>query len=381
MSFQGDVAGIGLGELLQGLARGGRDGVLTLDGEGELSCFLGLEGAQIFFLAGPSEDTDVWRERCSRAWADKPEPHLESKRRAAIAHAARREVLYSMLEAPNLRFRFEPGQLPSGNTSLAREDDLEGGGGGGSDRPWGPGYSVEFLLLEHARIQDESGASMARDLSPGDVPRGQSGSNEDPEGVRLFLAQCDGASTLEEISDRLGWPVRQTRGVIGEYMGAGRIRIADHRELLVASQHELERNRVGRAASRLQRWVELAPAGPEFLEGEAEMLAGEWQTERLLLALNLMTPARARAVMRRLDLIDPEPSTVAARWKAFAECRRRDPIIAFRSTILSAAGQPSPETDAIAPELLALARGLQDKEGPRRARPLPRESSSTPRRS
>ena len=47
MSFQGDVAGIGLGELLQGLARGERNGVLTLSGK-KLSASVGLRKGQLY---------------------------------------------------------------------------------------------------------------------------------------------------------------------------------------------------------------------------------------------------------------------------------------------------------------------------------------------
>ena len=88
MSFQGDVAGIGLGELLQGLARGGRDGVLTLFGP-HLTSAIGLKGGQLFLLAGPDERPEEWRERASRAWAEDPSPRTETRRRESIARAAR----------------------------------------------------------------------------------------------------------------------------------------------------------------------------------------------------------------------------------------------------------------------------------------------------
>ncbi len=69
MSFQGDVAGIGLGELLQGLSRGGRDGVLTLFGD-HSSAAIGLCKGRLYILAGPDEEETHWRERAQRAWAD-----------------------------------------------------------------------------------------------------------------------------------------------------------------------------------------------------------------------------------------------------------------------------------------------------------------------
>ena len=67
MSFQGDVAGIGLGELLQGLARGERNGVLTLTGR-HLLATVGLRKGQLYLLPGPEEDDSLWRDRCMRAF-------------------------------------------------------------------------------------------------------------------------------------------------------------------------------------------------------------------------------------------------------------------------------------------------------------------------
>ena len=58
MSFQGDVAGIGLGELLQGLSRGGRDGVLSLYSD-DSSAAIGLHKGQIFLIAGPDDLDDA----------------------------------------------------------------------------------------------------------------------------------------------------------------------------------------------------------------------------------------------------------------------------------------------------------------------------------
>ena len=371
MSFQGDVAGIGLGELLQGLCRGGRDGVLTLDGDGDLTCFLGLEDAQICFLPGPMEDTDLWRNRCQQAWADMPDQNFENQRRLSIAHAARRETLFEMLEASNLHFRFEPGPLPSTTPSMVREDSLDSDQAEAPQKasPWGPTYSVEYLLLEHARIFDESHDTHARDLTIGDMPRALEAKGQSEE-VQLFLDQCNGSSTVEEISDRLGWPVRQTRGLIGQHIAAGFIRLADHRELMVAAQRELELGRVGRAAQRLARWIEQVPPGPIFQEGEAELLLGEWRAERLTLVLNVMAPKLARGVLRRLDYVSTDREDRLERWKNLALCNRRDPIIAFKCAVLSALPEASAESEDVASELVKMARSMQDMDHPWRARAL-----------
>ena len=55
MSFQGDVRGIGLAELLQGLARGRKEGILTLSAKGGGRSVLGVESGSIFLLPDPDE--------------------------------------------------------------------------------------------------------------------------------------------------------------------------------------------------------------------------------------------------------------------------------------------------------------------------------------
>ena len=84
MSFQGDVAGIGLGELLQGLARGGREGVLTLRA-GTMGATIGVAGGQIHLLPEPDEDPEIWRKRCERAWVKDPNQRIDTLRMSEIA--------------------------------------------------------------------------------------------------------------------------------------------------------------------------------------------------------------------------------------------------------------------------------------------------------
>ena len=138
MSFQGDVAGIGLGELLQGLARGGRDGVLNLFSD-RLSGCLGIRGGVLHLLPGPDEDDETWRERSLCAWADDPKPLMETRRRDAIARAHRLENFYRLLETRNLHFRFEPGPLPRARAT----DDAE---------PWGQGLPVEYMPVSYTHL-------------------------------------------------------------------------------------------------------------------------------------------------------------------------------------------------------------------------------------
>src|SRR5687768_6671349 len=106
MSFQGDVAGLGLGELLQGLARGGREGVLTLYG-GSISGTFGVLAGQIHLLPEPDEDPELWRKRCGRAWPGDEHERVDSLRMVDIARAARVERMFELLDCSEVHFRFE----------------------------------------------------------------------------------------------------------------------------------------------------------------------------------------------------------------------------------------------------------------------------------
>ena len=230
MSFQGDVAGIGLGELLQGLARGERNGVLTLAGRHLLGT-VGLRKGQLYLLPGPDEDDTQWRDRCVRAFAEDENGNLESARRQLIARAARLETFYQMIEAPNLHFRFDPGPLPPpagagvrsaegvqrGHRSLTIDTGAQQEYSEDDSSPWGQGMPVEYLLLEHARIMDEVRTGLGAQLAGFDLPRALDPERQDPE-MRDFLEQCNGSSTVQEIADRLGWPLSKCRAHVGEYL-------------------------------------------------------------------------------------------------------------------------------------------------------------------
>src|SRR5688572_6584859 len=116
MGFQGDVAGLGLGELLQGLARGGREGVLTLHGSGA-NATLGVQNGQLFLLPEPHEDPEIWRKRCERAWIKDPNQRIDTLRMSEIAYAARLERMFELLDSEGVHFRFEAGPLPSATPS------------------------------------------------------------------------------------------------------------------------------------------------------------------------------------------------------------------------------------------------------------------------
>ena len=67
---------------------------------------------------------------------------------------------------------------------------------------------VEGVLLEHARLSDESSSQYGPQLGSEEVPVVQNAGACAAE-LRDFLSHCDGASSLQEIADRLGWPLRQ----------------------------------------------------------------------------------------------------------------------------------------------------------------------------
>lgn len=386
MSFQGDVAGIGLGELLQGLARGERNGVLTLTGK-RMSSTVGLRKGQLYLLPGNDEDEGLWRDRCVRAFAESEDGALESSRRAVIARAQRLENFYQMIEADNVHFRFEPGPLPPPPSAALRLDSELSSGvqrsvalDHGHDQefevddpsPWGQGLPVEYLLLEHARISDEIRTGVGGQLSGTDIPRALDAESHEPA-IRDFLEQCNGSSTIQEIADRLGWPLSKCRGVIGEYLSAGLVRLAPARELLTSAQREMEQGRAGRAAARLAGWIQRSVPGP-LSAADAQLLFGEWDKGRLAKTLAVSEPRVARALLRRLDRHQPEQKLAHARWRALAEAHRQDEITLLRELSLRlVSSAPNARTFA---DLLRLAHSFHEQGQPLRTRMLLRLCAS-----
>jgi tetratricopeptide (TPR) repeat protein len=375
MSFQGDVAGIGLGELLQGLARGGRDGVLTLHGS-DVSGALGLRKGMLYLLAGPDENEDEWRRRSQRAWTDDPRQAMETQRRETISRASRLSDLYSMLVAPNLHFRFEPGPLPTPPGHVTPADNSMRLGEPPSpnhDPVWGPGMSVEFVLLEHARIADEAGDGAAASLGGSDIPRALDPASH-PPGERDLLEQCDGRSTIQEIADRLGWPLQQACGQIGHAITSGAVRTAEPREMLAAAQRELEQGRIERAATRLTGWIrDTEPGAPEV--GDADLLVSEWELGRLEHVLPSLAASDGRALLRKLDLIHRDPSASLLRWSALLQAHRGDDVTALHEVVLRLVVQEEADARTFQ-DLLRLARIFQERGQSRRTRTLLRVASS-----
>ena len=373
MSFQGDVAGIGLGELLQGLSRGGRDGVLTLYGD-KLSSAIGLRKGQLYLIASPDEDEDLWRIRSQAAFIDNPAAEQEPNRRQQIARAARLETIYQMLEADNLHFRFEPGKLPTTQSGPAASSigsiSLDGGDVGGEEvdeAALGPGLTVEYVLLEQARIADESSDGPAARLTGYDIPRSVDPSSY-PTEIRDFLEQCDGRSTLLEISDRQGWPLMQTRATVAVHMSLGHVRMAQPRELLAGALRELEIGNLNRASTRLSGYVVTSIPGPPP-PGDADLLMGEWESGRLERILPTIEPRHARAILRKLDSVEPELRLSRPRWTAYVASQRGDELARMHAVALAIAGTDQAEARSFQ-DLLRLAHTMGQEGHPGRSRTL-----------
>lgn len=359
MSFQGDVAGAGLAEQLQSLARSEREGVLQLESRG-VHVRLGLRDNLLYLLPAPFEDQEVWAERCRRAWIEELPLAVRERRMAEIARAARLEILYRMLEAAQLHFRFTPGPMIAGRVLAAGESAvaIEPKTSLPLEEQIGPGFTPEFVLLEHARLKDETQSEGKLRLSPYDVPRTLDVAGT-TEGKRAFLEHCDGMSTLAEIGDRLGTALRQVQALVLDCLARNELRLAKSREMLAAAQREIELGRTGRAADRLTGWMQSSEPGP-ISGGDAQLLLAEWELGRLPQALRLMPPTEARALLRRLDRTVMDPLGSLTRWESLREARRGDPICSLRC--MAWRGLASEDvTEATIAELVRIATALREK--------------------
>ena len=366
MTFQGDVGGVGLADLLQSLARG-RDGILTLLGRDGLQATLGIEGGTVHLLADPSEDPDLWRDRARAAYIGDPNVRVDSVRMTEIARAARIEIVYQLLDADTVHFKFVPGPLPVAPEAAAISKAETGFSRPSSrrDQVWCTPIPVDALLLEYARLKDEAeGLGQFFFVSPHSVlclldPALAQGELE------RFARECDGGSSLLEIADRLGWSLRQMRITTGTALARGSLREAQPAELLNLAQRELVTGNVMRASSRLIAWYDAAPPGP-ISEADAGFLVQEWNNGRLQRPLQQMPRSAARALLRRMDCAVFNPVTSAERWKAFAEDCAPEPIANLRVLICrirsGAAGTLPPVR-----ELLAAGRYFNERRQAMRA--------------
>ncbi|MBM3986664.1 MAG: DUF4388 domain-containing protein [Planctomycetes bacterium] len=358
MSFQGDVAGLGLGELLQGLARSGRAGVLTLLTT-DRTVRVGVRDGQLFLLPEEHEGSDGWRMRTQRAWTARNEAHTEALRMREIAQASRLEAMFGMLDASGVHFRFDARPISELEPRPEHAPTLEAGA---AHEPQaavlGPAVSVEYILLEHARISDELSAQPhAHRVDPHFVPR-RRGDEPPQRTLEHIWNECDGSSSVAEISDRLGWPLRQARTALCALHGLGAMRFADARELLALAHHELQSGQTARAASRLAGWCRLAHGGPAS-QGDAQLLLDHWERGTLAPALGAMEPRPARALLARLDGATQDPLRSVERWMELRRAHKQDFLTEFAA--LRRAQRCGDETlrPPVA-DLLRVARRFQD---------------------
>ncbi len=375
MSFQGDVGGIGLAELLQSLSRGRREGVLRLHTKGGLHAVLVLNDGVISFLPGEQEDSNKWKEHARQAWIHDQDFRIDAMRMSDIAKAHRVENMYNILDSEEVHFRFNPGESIRRPTGPVEEGNNEGGvNAARSPEVYCDGMAVEMFLLEFARLSDETeGVKDKLTFNHYIVPRvldaGETTMNPD-----RFLSECDGTSTLAEISNRLGMPLRQTRLLCLAHIVNSRVRIAGHRELLVLAQKELAQGHVRRAAARLVGWIQASPPGA-LDEGDAGLLANEFKADRMGPLLNLMPEKVTRQLLRRLDhaLLDPEASV--RHWRELHRLKRNARIIEVHCLAVEFNWEEDPESPSLR-ELLDGARQFREEACPWRAQAFLRMAAS-----
>ncbi len=362
MSFQGDVGGIGLADLLQSLARG-REGVLSLLGKGGLKATVGIQDSLVHLLPDPDEDPEIWRHRARQAWVKGPDNRIDSLRMVEIARAARVENIFRLLDSDGVHFRFAPGPLPERpheTPELSAGETGEERKGQRRDAVFISGMSVEGLLLEYARLKDEA---QSKNLEwPGfeDAVLIVLENGDPPKDVARFHAECDGESTLSEMADRLGWPLRQIElAAVGE-LSRGALRLSTPSELIALCQHEVGAGYADRGAARLRSWAACAPIG-RLPSLEAQIFQTEWEAGRLQPVLRSLPVSVARTFLRRLDSGLGSPLLALDHWGELTRVKREDRIAHVRLVHLQTIASGDPSVPAVR-DLLAMSRAFLESE-------------------
>ncbi|MBK7877245.1 MAG: DUF4388 domain-containing protein [Planctomycetes bacterium] len=370
MSFQGDVGGIGLADLLQSLARG-RDGVLTLNAKGNLRSTLGIQDGQLHLLPDQDEDPELWRNRVRQAWVKDPDFRIDALRMTDIARAHRIETLFTLLDSEQVHFRFLPGPVPQKPAETPAISSAEPGTqrpGPRRDAVFCTPLSVEGLLLEYARLKDELASANIQFRLPDHavvVPEG--GAPQGNDLVRMF-EELDGRSTLLEVSDRLAWPLRQLRNLASVALVNGLVRAPRPEELFDLALRESVDGNSARAAVRLRGWIELSPPGP-IDEPQLGSLTNEWQANRLQAVLRDLPKAEARTLLRRLDVTQGLPLASAEYWTEFLKNHQGDRLAAVNLLFSQIRGSQDPHVPALK-DILSVARAFQQEGSALRAAAL-----------
>lgn len=375
MSFQGDVGGIGLADLLQSLARG-RQGVLSLGSRDGIRSTIGLADGMVHLLPEPDEDPEYWRARVRQSWVKDADFRIDSLRMVEIARAQRLENLYRLLDADSVHFRFTQGPLPERSTAPALGAAEPGTTrvGPRADAVFCSPIPAEGLLLEYARLKDEAeGAGHVPFWSDHAVPCIHDPSTA-TQGSQRLLEECDGSSNLVEIADRLAWTLRQLSIVVRTAIYRGTLRLAVAPELIALADREFYDGNVARAASRLCAWCQSARPGPLDPE-DAAVLTGHWETGRLQTALRVMPAREGRTLLRRIDRSLTSATVQVQYWQELASIHASDPICALRLVIVQARANLDEKTPALR-DLLAIARAFNEREQRMRARAILRVAAS-----
>jgi len=369
MSFQGDVGGIGLAELLQSLARG-REGVLTLISHNELRATIGMQSGQLYFLPEPEEDPEIWRTRVRQAWVQDPDFRVDSLRMTDIARAQRMENLFTLLDSEQVHFRFQPGPLPqrAEHATVSPSEPGTAREGGRADGVFCTPAAVEGLLLEYARLKDEAASSNLRFKLPGYVLLVPAADPPPGRDFASFYAELDGRSTLQELADRLGWPLRQAHNLAASALVQNRLRVGNLEELYELGAREMADGNFGRAAARLRAWIEHGRPGP-LSDEQASYFATQWQAGNLGQVLRLLSRRLARRLLRRMASAHHGPVTPRELWTEFLKLHPGDKLVAY--TLLLVEIRAS--RDAHHPptkDLIAAARAFQAAGSAQRAAAL-----------
>jgi tetratricopeptide (TPR) repeat protein len=221
---------------------------------------------------------------------------------------------------------------------------------------WCSPLPIEAMLLEYARLKDEWETLGAEWSDSEDVVLQRLDSGPSKGDLEKLHRSCEGTSTLLEISDRLGWPLRQTRSLALGELRRGGFRFSTPPELLYLVQHELARSQTERAAARLRAWVAVAPGGP-LAEIDAHAFISELEAGHLQPVLHALKARQARVFLRRLDHGAPAAQPALARWKDHVKEKANDRTAQVRVLSWQLRASVDPNTPSIR-DLLALARLL-----------------------
>jgi hypothetical protein len=352
MSFQGDVRGIGLAELLQGLARGRKEGLLSLGGSERSSCLIGLLDGRLLLLPDEDEDEVALSERIRIANSHGLEDAVDTAEIETLGHAQRLEHLYCLLDGGEVHFRFDPGELEQLDANIGPNS----------------GTQLEFILLEYARICDElEGYPSLSFLALNAVPQwvNPAMSHSVSERVRQNI---DGRSTVQEIGDRMCWPIRQTRLTLAGLFQSGALRLSTDQELLALTLQEMELCQFSRACQRLRAWIALCPPGPLHPD-VAHVLSEEWASGRLPASMRGMQPRETRRLLRRFDSAVDNPANAVLHWNEAVQIHPEDRLCRMHAMMLQYAEDNRSERPTVR-DLLALARQLKEDGHAERGAPL-----------